>query len=90
MNRTSSFLDGNDCSGASDDEAAYTRLTCFDELTQSPSVTAGCSVLVFGYCAEPPAGTTQMYEIKVRELFQVPHPEVQFEEARGAPGVPPR
>lgn len=55
---------------ATDDETAYTRLT-FEEMTQTTSLSIGCSVMIYGYVAEPPAGTTQAYEIKVLELFVI-------------------
>jgi len=55
---------------ASNDETAYSKLS-FDELTQASSLSIGCSVMLFGYVAEPPEGTTQTYEIKVTELFLI-------------------
>jgi asparaginyl-tRNA synthetase len=55
---------------ASDDETAYTRLG-FEELTQASSLSIGCSVMVIGYVAAPPEGTTQTYEVKVLELFLI-------------------
>ena len=55
---------------ASNDETAYSKLS-FDELTQAASLSIGCSVMLFGYVAEPPPGTTQTYEIKVTELFLI-------------------
>jgi asparaginyl-tRNA synthetase len=55
---------------ATDDESAYTKLS-FEELTQTASLSIGCSVMVLGYVAEPPPGTTQSFEIKVLELFVI-------------------
>jgi asparaginyl-tRNA synthetase len=57
-------------SGANNDEAAYSKLS-FDELTTSSSLSIGCSVMLFGYVAAPPAGTTQSYEVKVTELYLI-------------------
>jgi len=55
---------------ANNDETEYSRLS-FDELTQTSNLCIGCSVMVLGYVAEPPEGTTQEFEIKILELFVV-------------------
>ncbi|KAL3943638.1 MAG: hypothetical protein SGBAC_002306 [Bacillariaceae sp.] len=55
---------------ANGDEACYSRLS-FDEMTQSASLSIGCSVMLLGYVASPPEGTTQAFEVKVLELFVV-------------------
>mmetsp|Transcript_4473 Transcript_4473/g.7496 ORF Transcript_4473/g.7496 Transcript_4473/m.7496 type:complete len:541 (+) Transcript_4473:75-1697(+) len=55
---------------ANGDEANYSRLT-FDELGQSANLSLGCSVLIVGHVAAPPEGTTQVFEIKVLELFVI-------------------
>ena len=55
---------------AAGDETEYGRLS-FDELTQASSLSVGCSVMLFGYVAEPPPGTTQSHEIRVIELFLI-------------------
>merc|ERR1712232_1296164 len=55
---------------ANGDEACYSRLS-FDEMTQSSSLSIGCSVMLLGYVAAPPEGTSQTFEVKVLELFVV-------------------
>ena len=52
------------------DEAGYRKLS-FDELTQSSSLSTGCSVMMFGSVVAPPAGTSQTLEVKVTELFLI-------------------
>lgn len=48
----------------------YTKLT-FDEMTQSSSLTTGCSVSLVGNVKAPPEGTTQTFEIKILDLWVV-------------------
>eukprot|EP00588_Corethron_pennatum_P009088 CAMPEP_0194270136 /NCGR_PEP_ID=MMETSP0169-20130528/4181_1 /TAXON_ID=218684 /ORGANISM="Corethron pennatum, Strain L29A3" /LENGTH=554 /DNA_ID=CAMNT_0039012071 /DNA_START=45 /DNA_END=1709 /DNA_ORIENTATION=- len=55
---------------ASDDEAEYSRLT-FEEMTQASHLSVGCSVMIIGHVADPPAGTTQSFEIRILELFLI-------------------
>ena len=55
---------------ANGDETEYSRLS-FDEMTQASNLCIGCSVMVLGYVAEPPEGTTQEFEVKILELFVV-------------------
>ena len=55
---------------ANTDEASYTRLS-FDELCESSNLSLGCSVMILGYVAAPPEGTTQKLEVKILELFVV-------------------
>ena len=55
---------------ANGDETHYSRLT-FEELTQPSSLCVGCSVMVMGYVSAPPPGTTQLFEVKVLELFVI-------------------
>jgi len=55
---------------ANSDEASYSRLS-FDELCLASSLCLGCSVMIIGYVAAPPEGTTQTLEIKVLELFVI-------------------
>lgn len=57
-------------SGSTDDEAEYSKLS-FDDLTQTTSLSIGCSVMMFGRVTEPPPGTTQRYEIRVLELYAI-------------------
>lgn len=52
------------------DEAEYKILT-FSELTQATHLSIGCSVLIVGYVANPPEGTTQSFEVKILELFLI-------------------
>ena len=62
---TPSFL-----TDANNDETNYSRLT-FDEMCATSSLCLGCSVMILGYVAEPPEGTTQTLEVKILELFVV-------------------
>eukprot|EP00529_Nitzschia_sp_RCC80_P011876 CAMPEP_0113506906 /NCGR_PEP_ID=MMETSP0014_2-20120614/36165_1 /TAXON_ID=2857 /ORGANISM="Nitzschia sp." /LENGTH=567 /DNA_ID=CAMNT_0000402447 /DNA_START=75 /DNA_END=1775 /DNA_ORIENTATION=+ /assembly_acc=CAM_ASM_000159 len=55
---------------ANNDETSYSRLT-FDEMCATSSLCLGCSVMILGYVAEPPEGTTQALEVKILELFVV-------------------
>mmetsp|Transcript_58422 Transcript_58422/g.142885 ORF Transcript_58422/g.142885 Transcript_58422/m.142885 type:complete len:558 (+) Transcript_58422:107-1780(+) len=55
---------------ANNDETSYSRLT-FDEMCATSSLCLGCSVMILGYVAEPPEGTTQTLEVKILELFVV-------------------
>jgi asparaginyl-tRNA synthetase len=55
---------------ANSDETCYSKLT-FDELTQTSHLSIGCSVMLLGYVADAPEGTTQLFEVKVLELFVV-------------------
>jgi asparaginyl-tRNA synthetase len=55
---------------ANADEASYSRLT-FEEMGQASHLSIGCSVMILGYVAEPPVGTTQTFEVKVLELFLI-------------------
>lgn len=55
---------------ADNDQANYSRLS-FEEMTQANSLSIGCSVMVLGFVAEPPEGTTQTFEIKVLDLFLI-------------------
>lgn len=55
---------------ANGDEACYSRLS-FDEMTQASSLSIGCSVMLLGYVAAAPEGTTQEFEVKMLELFVV-------------------
>ena len=55
---------------ANGDEACYSRLS-FDELCATSSLCLGCSVMLLGYVAAPPEGTTQTLEVKVLELFVI-------------------
>jgi asparaginyl-tRNA synthetase len=49
------------------DEMEYTPLT-FDQMCESAHLSLGCSVMVKGYVAEPPTGTTQEFEVKILSL----------------------
>jgi len=53
---------------ANGDEASYSRLS-FEELCSASALSPGCSVMVLGYVAAPPEGTTQTLEVKILELF---------------------
>lgn len=53
---------------ANNDEAYYSRLS-FDEMCTASSLCLGCSVMILGYVAAPPEGTTQSLEVKILELF---------------------
>ncbi|CAB9508258.1 Asparagine--tRNA ligase [Seminavis robusta] len=53
---------------ANTDEACYSRLS-FEELCETSNLSLGCSVMIIGYVAAPPEGTTQTLEVKVLELF---------------------
>lgn len=55
---------------ANGDEACYSRLS-FEEMCTTASLCLGCSVMVLGYVAAPPEGTTQTLEVKILELFVV-------------------
>ena len=55
---------------ANDDESCYSRLP-FDEMKQASSLSIGCSIMLIGYVAAPPEGTTQSFEVKALELFVV-------------------
>lgn len=55
---------------ANGDETCYSRLS-FDELCATSSLCLGCSVMVLGYVAAPPEGTTQTLEVKILELFVI-------------------
>jgi asparaginyl-tRNA synthetase len=55
---------------ATDDETSYSKLS-FDEMTSPTHLSTGCSVMLYGYVAAPPPGTTQSYEIKIREMFLI-------------------
>jgi len=55
---------------ANGDEAHYSRLT-YDELSESSSLCLGCSVMVMGSVTAPPEGTTQMFEVKLLEVFVI-------------------
>lgn len=49
------------------DESHYRVLT-FDELGDASALCLGCSVQIIGFVAEPPEGTSQTLEVKVRQL----------------------
>jgi asparaginyl-tRNA synthetase len=55
---------------ANDDETCYSRLS-FEEMTQASSLSIGCSIMLLGYVAAPPEGTTQIFEVKILECFVV-------------------
>jgi asparaginyl-tRNA synthetase len=54
----------------SSDQDSYEHLT-FDEMCQTSCLSIGCSVMIYGYIAEPPAGTTQTFEVKMLSLFVI-------------------
>ena len=55
---------------AASDQDTYRHLT-FDEMCQASHLSLGCSVMIYGYVAEPPAGTTQAFEVKILSLYVI-------------------
>lgn len=55
---------------ANGDETCYSRLS-FDEMCAASSLCMGCSIMILGYVAAPPEGTTQTFEVKILECFVV-------------------
>lgn len=52
------------------DQDSYRFLT-FDEACQSAHLSTGCSVMIFGCVVEPPAGASQLFEVKIVRLFVI-------------------
>lgn len=49
----------------------YSKVLTFEEMTQSSSLTTGCSVAVRGLVKDPPEGTSQSFEIKIVKLYLI-------------------
>lgn len=55
---------------AASDQDIYRHLT-FDEMCQASHLSLGCSVMIYGYVAESPVGTTQAFEVKILSLYVI-------------------